>query len=172
MKTLSLHLLSEIVINKRKSLHITQTELAKQTGINRSLISKLEDEKFTPSVDQLLALSEVLGFDISEVCRKDNNPDIKPLKSYKITVAGTGYVGLSLAVLLAQHNTVTAIDIIPEKVEKLNKYISPIQDEYIEKYLDEAKNGKREYICVSILYWCFCFWLTSLYNRLQFHPPH
>ena len=144
MKTLSLHLLSEIVINKRKSLHITQTELAKQTGINRSLISKLEDEKFTPSVDQLLALSEVLGFDISEVCRKDNNPDIKPLKSYKITVAGTGYVGLSLAVLLAQHNTVTAIDIIPEKVEKLNKYISPIQDEYIEKYLDEAKNGKRE----------------------------
>lgn len=144
MKTLSLHLLSEIVINKRKALHITQTELAKQTGINRSLISKLEDEKFTPSVDQLLALSVVLGFDISEVCRKDNNPDVKQLKSYKIAVAGTGYVGLSLAVLLAQHNNVTAVDIIPEKVEKLNKYISPIQDEYIEKYLDEAKNGKRE----------------------------
>ena len=61
----------------------------------------------------------------------------------KIAVAGTGYVGLSLAVLLAQHNEVAAVDIIPEKVEKLNSFISPIQDEYIEKYLREAKEGKR-----------------------------
>ena len=53
----------------------------------------------------------------------------------KIAVAGTGYVGLSLAVLLAQHNEVVAVDIIPEKVDKINKRISPIQDEYIEKYL-------------------------------------
>ena len=60
-----------------------------------------------------------------------------------IAVAGTGYVGLSLAVLLAQHNKVTAVDIIPEKVEKLNNYISPIQDEYIEKYLADAKAGAR-----------------------------
>ena len=64
-------------------------------------------------------------------------------RSYKIAVAGTGYVGLSLAVLLAQHNEVTAVDILPEKVESLNKYISPIQDDYIEKYLAEAKEGKR-----------------------------
>lgn len=62
----------------------------------------------------------------------------------KIAVAGTGYVGLSLAVLLSQHNEVTAVDIIPEKVEKLNNYISPIQDEYIEKYLAEAKTGSRQ----------------------------
>lgn len=61
-----------------------------------------------------------------------------------IAVAGAGYVGLSLAVLLAQHNKVTAVDIVPEKVEKLNDYISPIQDEYIEKYLSEAKSGKRQ----------------------------
>ena len=61
----------------------------------------------------------------------------------KIAVAGTGYVGLSLAVLLAQNNEVTAVDIIPEKVEKLNNYISPIQDDYIEKYLAEAKAGSR-----------------------------
>lgn len=54
-----------------------------------------------------------------------------------IAVAGTGYVGLSLAVLLAQHNHVTAVDIIPEKVDKINRRISPIQDEYIEKYLTE-----------------------------------
>lgn len=62
----------------------------------------------------------------------------------KIAVAGTGYVGLSLAVLLSQHNEVTAVDIIPEKVEKLNRWESPIKDEYIEKYLSEAKEGKRE----------------------------
>lgn len=54
-----------------------------------------------------------------------------------IAVAGTGYVGLSLAVLLSQHNHVTAVDIVPEKVEKINKWISPIQDEYIEKFLAE-----------------------------------
>ena len=60
-----------------------------------------------------------------------------------IAVAGTGYVGLSLAVLLSQHNHVVAVDIIPEKVDKINAFISPIQDEYIEKYLSEAKNGSR-----------------------------
>ena len=57
----------------------------------------------------------------------------------KIAVAGTGYVGLSIATLLSQHNEVMAVDIIPEKVEKINKKISPIQDEYIEKYLKEKE---------------------------------
>jgi len=56
-----------------------------------------------------------------------------------IAVAGTGYVGLSIATLLAQHNHVTAVDVIPEKVEKINKRISPIQDEYIERYLAEKE---------------------------------
>ena len=55
----------------------------------------------------------------------------------KIAVAGTGYVGLSIATLLAQHHEVVAVDVIPEKVEKINNKISPIQDEYIEKYLAE-----------------------------------
>lgn len=57
----------------------------------------------------------------------------------KIAVAGTGYVGLSIATLLAQHHTVTAVDIIPEKVELINNRKSPIQDEYIEKYLAEKE---------------------------------
>lgn len=55
----------------------------------------------------------------------------------KIAVAGTGYVGLSIATLLAQHNDVTAVDVLPEKVDKINRRQSPIQDEYIEKYLTE-----------------------------------
>ena len=58
-------------------------------------------------------------------------------KNIKVAVAGTGYVGLSIATLLAQHHQVTAVDVIPEKVEKLNNKISPIQDDYIEKYLAE-----------------------------------
>ncbi len=64
---------------------------------------------------------------------------MKDLSSIKIAVAGTGYVGLSIATLLAQHHRVTAVDVVPEKVEKLNNGISPIQDEYIEKYLAEKK---------------------------------
>lgn len=62
---------------------------------------------------------------------------MKDLKNIKVAVAGTGYVGLSLATLLSQHHQVKAVDVIPEKVEKLNNKISPIQDDYIEKYLAE-----------------------------------
>ena len=61
------------------------------------------------------------------------------MKDCKIAIAGTGYVGLSLATLLSQHHHVTAVDVIPEKIEKINKKISPIQDDYIEKYLAEKE---------------------------------
>ena len=59
------------------------------------------------------------------------------MKKYKIAVAGTGYVGLSIGTLLSQHHHVTAVDIVPEKVEMINNRKSPIQDDYIEKYLAE-----------------------------------
>ena len=62
---------------------------------------------------------------------------MKEFKDLKIAVAGTGYVGLSIATLLSQHHHVSAVDVVPEKVEKLNNKISPIQDDYIEKYLAE-----------------------------------
>ena len=64
---------------------------------------------------------------------------MREFNDIKVSVAGTGYVGLSIATLLAQHHHVTAVDVIPEKVEKINNHISPIQDEYIEKYLAEKK---------------------------------
>ena len=60
---------------------------------------------------------------------------MRDFKDLRIAVAGTGYVGLSLAVLLAQHHQVTAVDIVPEKVALINNRKSPIQDDYIEKYL-------------------------------------
>ena len=64
---------------------------------------------------------------------------VKVMTQYNIAIAGTGYVGLSIATLLAQHNRVTAVDIIPEKVDMINKRKSPIQDEYIEKFLAEKE---------------------------------
>ncbi|RHQ48770.1 UDP-glucose 6-dehydrogenase [Ruminococcus sp. AF25-23LB] len=64
---------------------------------------------------------------------------MREFKDLKIAVAGTGYVGLSIATLLSQHHHVTAVDIIPEKVELINNRKSPIQDEYIEKYLAEKE---------------------------------
>lgn len=64
--------------------------------------------------------------------------------SFKIAVAGTGYVGLSLSVLLSQHNEVTAVDIVKEKVDRINSFESPISDEYIERFFAEAKEGKRK----------------------------
>jgi len=71
--------------------------------------------------------------------RKKHNIIMNDFKDIKIAVAGTGYVGLSIATLLSQHHHVTAVDVIPEKVEKLNNRVSPIQDDYIEKYLAEKK---------------------------------
>ena len=61
------------------------------------------------------------------------------MEKFNIAVAGTGYVGLSIATLLAQHNRVTAVDVVPEKVDMINRRQSPIQDEYIEKYLAEKQ---------------------------------
>ena len=136
MKKLSMTRLAKLVTEKRKQNNFTQQQLADRTGINRALISRLESEDFTPSVAQVEALGEVLGFDWEELfCspeRVTNKPSLPP---YKIAVAGTGYVGLSIATLLAQHNPVTAVDIVPEKVELINHRKSPIQDDYIEKYL-------------------------------------
>jgi len=144
MKTLSLVLLSQTVVSKRKALKLTQAQLAQLTGMSRSVLSNLETGIYKPSIDQLESLAKALNFEITEMFVEQAEASLAPNRQYRIAVAGTGYVGLSMAVLLSQHNSVTAVDIIPEKVEKLNNYISPIQDEYIEKYLAEAKAGKRE----------------------------
>lgn len=136
MKHLSQKLLAETVVSRRKALKLSQTTLAEKTGMNRSILSRLEMQGYSPSVDQLLCLAEVLGFQASDVL-VDDEAAIVPVERKKIAVAGTGYVGLSLAVLLSVHNDVTAVDVIPEKVEKINRWVSPIQDEYIERYMAE-----------------------------------
>ena len=71
----------------------------------------------------------------------------------KIAIAGAGYVGLSLSVLLSQNHEVKVLDIVPEKVKMVNKFISPIRDEYIEKYFEEAANGERMLNLKATLDW-------------------
>ena len=143
MRELSVTQLSQVVKTRRKALKLTQAQLAKAIHMNRTLLSRLESGNYTPSMNQLLALSDVLQFDIHDVWEKPEAKKVAADRPYRIAVAGMGYVGLSLAVLLAQHNDVTAVDIVPEKVEKLNRFVSPIQDEYIERYLAEAQAGLR-----------------------------
>ena len=140
MKKLSLSLLAELVVQKRKEKSMTQKELAEVTGINRALVSRLEKKVFIPSIPQLEQLGEVLGFDLNTVfINSEATTNLTSTSPMNIAVAGTGYVGLSIAILLAQHNHVTAVDIIPEKVEMLNNRKSPIQDDYIERYLAEKE---------------------------------
>lgn len=139
MKKLSTSLLADIVTTKRKALGLTQTELAEKTGINRAQLSRLEKEDYYPLIPQLEALGEVLGFELDDVFINPANKKLESPAPLNIAVAGTGYVGLSIATLLAQHNHVTAVDIIPEKVEMLNNKKSPIQDDYIEMYLAEKE---------------------------------
>ena len=139
MKKLSITKMSDTIISKRKEAKMTQVQLAEATGINRGMISRLESCDYTPSIDQLQAISETLHFEVVDLFEDDKPVVHKPVlnKKYNIAVAGTGYVGLSIATLLSQHNHVTAVDIIPEKVDLINNRKSPIQDEYIEKYLAE-----------------------------------
>lgn len=138
MKKLSLSLLAKKVIESRKEKNITQQQLADLTNINRAMISRLESMDYIPSIPQLEKLGEVLEFEPISLFLNDENKAY-PLKCspLNIAVAGTGYVGLSIATLLAQNNHVIAVDIIPEKVEMINNKKSPIQDDYIEKYLAE-----------------------------------
>ena len=139
MKKMSAEVLSNILTTHRKERGLSQVQLAEMTGINRMMIGRIEKKDYVPSIEQLQLLAEALDFDITDLFVEEKNPlphsDIT--KKYNIAVAGTGYVGLSIATLLAQNHHVTAVDIIPEKVELLNNKKSPIQDEYIEKYLAE-----------------------------------
>ena len=148
MKHLALNKLAETVAGKRKALGISQTALSESTGINRSILSRLEAEDYTPSVGQLLALSEVLDFNYADLF-EDDKIAVEAVERKKIAVAGTGYVGLSLAVLFSHHNDVTAVDIVPEKVEKLNNWTSPIQDDYIEKYLAEHEERNLSFVATT-----------------------
>lgn len=135
MKKFNSQLMASIVQQKRQELKLTQAQLSNKTNINRATISRIEANDFIPSLDQLDSLANVLGFDQAQLFEDQRTEVNKINKSYKIAVAGTGYVGLSLAVLLAQHNQVTAVDLIQEKVNLINQKRAPFHDDYLEDYL-------------------------------------
>ncbi len=137
MKQFSRDRLADLIRTARKEKDMKQQELADATGIHRAMLSHIERKEYTPSIAQLEALANALSFDISDVFEEVRETPETVLPSRNIAVAGTGYVGLSLAVLLSQKNHVTAVDIIPEKVDLINQRRSPIQDTYIEQYLQE-----------------------------------
>lgn len=140
MKKLSLERLATKVYSLRKEKKITQQQLADLTEMNRSMLSRLEAQDYTPSIPQLEKLAKTLGFEPTDLFTDETtNKKQQAHTPRNIAVAGTGYVGLSIATLLAQHNHVTAVDIIPEKVELINNKKSPIQDDYIEQYLAEKE---------------------------------
>lgn len=138
LKKISEELVARTIVNKRKEKGYSQKQLSELTGINRSMIGRAENAEYMPTVEQLQKLGEILGFEVVDLFTEAEPAPAEnqkaPERPFNITVAGTGYVGLSLATLLARHNHVTAVDIIPEKVEKINQRISPIQDDYIEDY--------------------------------------
>ena len=138
MKNFSISKLAEIILAQRKLLSLTQQELADKAGINRSMLCRLENQDYVPSLDQLTRLANTLQFDVTDVFVEYTKPVFQHIVPRNITVYGAGYVGLSIATLLARHHKVTLVDVIPEKVEKINQRISPIQDEYIEKHFAKA----------------------------------
>ena len=95
MKQLSTQLLADTVLSRRKALGITQAQLAKTTGIHRGLLSRLESQSFTPSIEQLQALGEALNFEVTDLFVDQSTAAAIPIdRSYSIAVAGTGYGAL------------------------------------------------------------------------------
>ncbi len=143
---------AEDVAAFRKAKQMNQQKLADQAGLNRSVLSHLEQGIYEPSLDQFLNLCGVCGLVPSDYfydpSQKTEKPAVPP---QRIVVAGTGYVGLSLASLLAVHHTVTALDIIGEKVEMINARRSPIQDEWIEKYFAADLEGRQKLDLKAVL---------------------
>lgn len=154
MKKTSKAMIAKIIAKHREKMGFTKVDLARLTGINRATIGRIENGNFWPSIEQLQLLSEALCIDITDFFSEPIKTKSKKKKTrkYNIAVAGTGYVGLSLAILLAQHNYVMAVDIIPEKVQMINNRKSPIQDEYIEKFIVEKPLNLIATICGNEAY--------------------
>ena len=137
MKHFSQALLARAVVDSRKKKGLSQEELSKATGINRTMIGRLERQDYMPTIRQLESLIDVLGIDYDSILDNESSEVVvEPVvDSHRIAVAGTGYVGLSMAVLLSQHNHVVAVDVLQEKVDKINRHESPIVDKEIQEFL-------------------------------------
>ena len=133
MRHFSQALLAKAVIQNRKNKGISQEELSEATGINRTMIGRIERQDYMPTIRQLESLIAVLDIDYDSVL-EDEIAVYTPTTTtapHRIAVAGTGYVGLSMAVLLSQYNHV----VVQSKVDKINRHESPIVDKEIQEFL-------------------------------------
>lgn len=105
MKKLSITKMADTIIAKRKEQKLTQAQLAEMTGINRGMISRLESCDYTPSIDQLQSIAEVLNFEVVDLFENDKAVSSKPVvdKKYNVAVAGTGF-RISLSPMLAKNS--------------------------------------------------------------------
>lgn len=101
MKNFSISKLAQIILAQRKNLSLTQQELADRAGINRSMLCRLENQDYIPSLDQLTRLANTLQFDVADVFIEYSAPVFNHVIPRNITVYGAGYVGLSIATLLS-----------------------------------------------------------------------
>ena len=135
MKNFSISKLAEMILTHRKLLNLTQQELADKAGINRSMLCRLENQDYVPSMDQLTRLANTLQFDVAVVFIEYNPPVFHHVVPRNITVYGAGYVGLSIATLLARHHKVTLVDVIPDKVNiALAESARALRDKRIQQY--------------------------------------
>lgn len=137
MKQFSIEKLAQIVEERRTYLGITQDKLSDITGIDLSSIVSMEDTAGI-TMFQMQSLANTLSFDITDAFVEPKVSFARVNRKYNIAVAGTGYVGLSIATLLAQHNHVVCVDVLPERVKAINNKKSTIHDDYIERYLSEC----------------------------------
>lgn len=137
MRHFSQELLSKAVADMRKKKGMSQEELSEATGINRTMIGRIEHQDYLPTIRQLESLIDVLGIDYDSILIEEPvaAADAPAMAPHRIAVAGTGYVGLSMAVLLSQHNHVVAVDVVQAKVDKINNHESPIVDKEIQDFL-------------------------------------
>ena len=112
MKQISINKLSKIIKTNREKLNISQKKLCELTGINRTMISKIENGDYLPSIEQLETLGKIFKFEYEDLFEKDEKAKPNNIQKTNIAVAGTGYVGLSIATLLSQKHHVTAVDVI------------------------------------------------------------
>ena len=145
VRILSLTLLAEALVAGRKAKKLSRAALARASGVADGAIAAFERGERKPTVEQLEALGRVVDLDIPALFVEEDDAAPMPVdRRYRIAVAGAGYVGLSLSVLLAQRHDVTTVETVPEKVALINAYRSPLRDDYIERFLAEAKAGRRE----------------------------
>lgn len=143
MKKIDRSLLAKQILLYRKKNGLSQAALAEACGIHRSMLSHIENETYDPSLTQLETLCAVCRLDPCALFVKKEKETEEKIAPQRIVVAGTGYVGLSVATLLSQHHHVLACDILAAKVEAINRRDVPLRDDVIEAFFQDDKAGRK-----------------------------